>query len=348
MNLNMNLWTIFFTGLFTGGLTCLAVQGGLLATTLAQRQEAKLQSEVKKKGNAVPILVFLAAKLTAYTLLGALLGWFGSLFQFSLTVKVIMQFAVGIFMLGTALNFLEIHPIFRYFVIAPPKFLTRMIRREAKSADMFAPALLGAFTIFIPCGTTQAMMALSIASGNPILGATILFVFILGTSPLFFILGYFASRLGDMFQKTFMKVAAAVIMVLAIFTLNGAVSLTGSSYTLENIWGDVSCTVLDICSNSKVLSAATEPLTEATIYIDDSGYTPANLSLKAGSPVTLHLVNRGGRGCTQAFTIPGLGIQKIVRLGTTETIKFTAPKDLATLPFMCSMGMFRGEFAIKA
>lgn len=32
----IDLWVIFLTGLTTGGLTCLAIQGGLLATTLAQ------------------------------------------------------------------------------------------------------------------------------------------------------------------------------------------------------------------------------------------------------------------------------------------------------------------------
>ena len=33
----MNLWVIFITGLTVGGLTCLAVQGGLLASVIAAR-----------------------------------------------------------------------------------------------------------------------------------------------------------------------------------------------------------------------------------------------------------------------------------------------------------------------
>ncbi len=35
---NTNLLAIFLTGLITGGLTCMAVQGGLLAATIAQRE----------------------------------------------------------------------------------------------------------------------------------------------------------------------------------------------------------------------------------------------------------------------------------------------------------------------
>src|SRR5579883_1814316 len=166
----MNLWAIFLTGLITGGLTCMAVQGGLLAATLAQSEEERLE-EKAKGGNAFPILAFLGSKLAAYTILGMLLGWLGSFFQLSIQLKVIMQIAVAIFMLGTAANILELHPIFRYFIIQPPKFLTRLVRKQSKSKNLFAPAILGAFTIFIPCGTTQAMMALAVATGNPLLGA---------------------------------------------------------------------------------------------------------------------------------------------------------------------------------
>ena len=230
----MNLWVIFTTGLFAGALTCLAVQGGLLATTIAQREEEKLKDKTNKSGNALPILSFVIAKLGAYTVLGLLLGWFGSLFQLSLTANVILQLAVGIFMIGTALNLLNVHPIFRYFIIQPPRFLTRMVRNQSKSSDVFGPAVLGAFTVFIPCGVTQGMMALAIASGNPLSGAAILFAFILGTSPLFFILGYLATRLGDAMQKRFMKVAAATRILLAMFNLNNEFALSGINLTLEN------------------------------------------------------------------------------------------------------------------
>ena len=341
----MNLVTIFITGLFTGGLTCLAVQGGLLAATLAQREEDR---------HTLPIVSFLVAKLFAYTLLGFLLGWFGSLFEFSLPIKTAIQFLVALFMIGTALNLLEVHPIFRYFVIQPPKFLTRLVRNQMsrpkadqplaeKSKSLFAPILLGAFTVFIPCGTTQAMMALAVASGNPVLGATILFVFVLGTSPLFFTLGYFATKLGSVLHRQTIRFAAATIILLAIYNLEGTLALTGSPYTLANLWKDISCTALTFCTQKVVAGISTH---EATITIGQSGYTPNEFVFGAGQPVTLRLVNTGGGGCTQAFTIPKLGIQKVVRPGTSTTIQFTTPNKPQDLAFMCSMGMFRGVFHI--
>ena len=343
---NITLAAIFFTGLFTGGLTCLAVQGGLLATTIAQREEEKLKDKVKDGENALPILSFVTAKLVAYTLLGLLLGWFGSLFTLSLAVKIFMQFAVGLFMIGTALAILDVHPFFRYFIIQPPRFLTKYIRNKSKGKSIFAPAILGAFTVFIPCGTTQAMMALAIAAANPLAGMAIMFAFILGTSPVFFILGYFAARLGDIWHKKFMKLAAYAIILLALFNINNTIALTGSQYTFGGVIHNSFC-IIAYCEGSDQGTASTADLSEATITIGSNAYTPDAISVKAGSPVTLHLVNSGGRNCIQAFTIPKLGIQKIVPLGTSDTIQFTAPSELGQLAFMCSMGMYRGVINVN-
>lgn len=343
----MNLVTIFLTGLFAGALTCLAVQGGLLASTIAQREEERLKEKTKKSGNALPIISFLVAKLIAYTILGFFLGWLGSFFKLSVTTSVILQIAVGIFMVGTALAILDVHPFFRYFVIQPPRFLTRMVRKESKSKSIFAPALLGAFTVFIPCGTTQAMMALAVGSGNPFMGAVILFTFVLGTSPLFFILGYFASKLGDMFQQQFMKLAAYAIILLAVFNINNAVALTGSNLTLENIGSAFWCT-FSLCEKDFEPGAvqAAQTTDNPTITFTERGYEPSNIVVKAGSKVTLNLVNTNGSGCIQAFTLPEFNQQKVVPIGGSDTITFTAPDKPTELAFMCSMGMIRGSITV--
>lgn len=339
--MSINFWTIFLTGLFTGGLTCLAVQGGLLAATIAQQEEEKLKEKTKQTGNAMPISAFLAAKLIVYTGLGLILGWFGSLFQLSLTLQVTMQFAVAVFMVGTALNILNVHPLFRYFVIQPPKFLTRLVRKQAKNKNLFAPILLGAFTVFIPCGTTQAMMALAIGSGSPVLGAAILFAFILGTSPLFFILGFFAMKLGDSLHEKFMKLAAYSLILLALFNINGAIALSGSSYTFENIGGGIWC-YLTSCQEKTSGSA----VSEAVIEFNPGYYSPDLITVKANSEVKLNLVNKDGSSCMQSFVIPSLGIMRTVQYGTSDIIKFTAPDKAGQLTFMCGMGMYRGVIKV--
>lgn len=331
---SINLWAIFLTGLLTGGLTCLAVQGGLLAATIAQREEEKLKEKTKQSGNALPIFAFLVAKLIAYTALGFLLGWFGSFFQLSLTAQILMQVAVAVFMIGTALNILNVHPIFRYFIIQPPKFLTRMVRNQSKSKSLFAPALLGAFTVFIPCGTTQAMMALAIGSANPFLGAAVLFAFVLGTSPLFFILGYFATKLGDSLHQKFMKIAATALIILALFNLNNVLALTGSSWT----FGDVFKQSTKIENNTSDMT----PQQNVVIDIKEAGYSPNIVTVKAGTNVSFQIKNDGVYTCASAFTIPAFNYQKVVQAGKTETVALKMPDKPTQIPFMCSMGMYRG------
>ncbi len=323
---NTNLFVIFFTGLITGGLTCLAVQGGLLASTISGREQERLKEGVKH-GNARPILYFIAAKLIAYTFLGFMLGWLGSFFELSVRAQSWLQFAVAAFMIGTALNLLQVHPFFRYFVIQPPKFLTRLVRNQSKSKDAFAPALLGAFTVFIPCGTTQAMMALAVSTGKPVYGAAILFAFILGTAPLFFLLGYFATKLGDAYQKKFFRVAALAIIILAIYNAKGALVLRGVDFGSIQKY-----------QSSELISISDKP--EITIL--PSGYSPKAISVKAGSQVKLILKNNDAYTCAQAFTIPTLGIQRIVAPGQLAVIEFTAPSKPGKITFACSMGMYRG------
>jgi sulfite exporter TauE/SafE len=201
----------FVTGLTTGGLSCLAVQGGLLASSLAHqieqdylqqaaqakpRKKSKSQAPVRSN-SALPIGLFLLAKLVAYTLLGALLGWLGSYLTLSPMTRAMLMIAIGIFMVGNALRMFNVHPIFRYFSIEPPKFITRYIRRTAKGTDTATPLLLGALTVFIPCGVTQAMMAAALGTGSAGMGAALLFAFTLGTSPVFFVVAYLTTELGS-------------------------------------------------------------------------------------------------------------------------------------------------------
>ncbi len=329
---SVSLFAIFLTGLLTGGLTCMAVQGGLLAATLVQRAESAVKSKSKNKDNVLPILSFLGSKIVSYSLLGLLLGWMGSFLTMSLTVQAILQIIVAVFLLGTAANMLNLHPVFRYFVIQPPRFITRFVRKQSKKDDLFAPIILGGFTIFIPCGTTQAMMALAIASGNPLIGAAILASFTIGTSPVFFLLGYFTTKLSQSLHSKFIKFAAVAIAFLAIFNLNNAFALAGVNINpFNNISGE---------------GSQNQVRDRINISIKDTGYTPNSFSAKRGSTITLDIFNDGAYGCAAAFAIPYYNYQKFIRVGDKDSITITLPNENTQIPFMCTMGMYRGVIQV--
>lgn len=342
----MNYWLPLITGLTVGGFSCAAVQGGLLASVISVTGDKRQVTKYWITG------AFLISKLVVYTMLGVLLGAFGQTLALSSRVQVSMQLVAGLYMLAVAGNLLKLHPIFRYAIIQPPRFLTRLVRKESKSADFFAPVFLGAMTVFIPCGTTLAMEAVAISTGNPFYGALTMALFIIGTSPTFLGIGVLAAA-GQSFQKYFSRVAAAVLIYLGLSSVNGSLILSGSPITFNKI-GNVFAGLGRVIANPAgdyVAGAQTQGVQvingvqNASIDVLANGYAPDFLEVKAGIPVKLNLTPKGGLGCTSVFVIPQLKISKQLSLGTTTSVEFTPDKP-GTLTWACGMGMYTGTLKV--
>ena len=345
----------FITGITTGGLSCLAVQGGLLASSLAHQieQDYVEQSAHHKRGkvsvrsnSAFPILLFLISKLVAYTLLGALLGWLGSYLTLSPMTRAMLMMAIGIFMIGNALRMFNVHPIFRYFSIEPPKFITRYIRRTAKGTDTFTPLFLGALTVFIPCGITQAMMATALGTGSAAMGAALMFAFVLGTSPVFFIIAYLTTELGARLEKFFMRFVAVVVLILGFTTLNSGLNVLGSPLSFQNLTRNL------IPSESVSDPVAESPQTSATageifLNVNNDGYFPRSLSAPADTAVTLNLVTNQTYSCARDFVIPSLDVYELLPDTGTMQVSIPAQPKGTTMFFTCSMGMYTGQIVFQ-
>jgi sulfite exporter TauE/SafE len=325
----MDLITIFFIGLTAGGLGCVALQGGLLATAITSRKEV----DQKDQNDILPTAAFLIAKLGTYALFGFILGLLGQTLFISDSLRIILQILAGIYMIIVALSLLDVHPIFRYFIIQPPRFLTKLVKNQSQSADIFAPSILGAMTIFIPCGTTLAMEALAISSGSPIKGALILASFVLGTFPIFIGLGYITAKLSDSFRLTFFKIAALIIIAVGIVTIYNSWSAAGLPTVA---WGK---------NEDNQQQTGTVTKQDYEIKILSSGYSPNSIKVKKGLPVRLTLISDKVYTCSLAFRIPSLGISKNLKPTDTQVIEFT-PTEAGQIPFSCSMGMYRGVIEV--
>lgn len=322
-----NIWIPFITGLTTGGLSCSAVQGGLLTSALATEGTGDVKFQKEKS-----IILFLLAKLFAYTILGLTLGALGSAIAISVKFQGWLQILVGLFMIATAARLLDIHPIFRYFVITPPKFVLRYMRKISVSDSTLVPVFLGFLTVLIPCGVTQAMMLLAIASGSAFLGAGIMFFFVLGTSPVFFLIGLAATTL--LKNKAFSAVAALFIFIVGVLSINSGQVLRGSVHTLKNYW------IVLTDSQERAVTG-----NNVKITVTNTGYKADVNTLKVGVPVKLTLTTNGVRSCARAFTIPALNISKILPETGTITLEFT-PTKTGLLTYTCSMGMYSGSFNV--
>ncbi len=330
----MNTLTAFLTGLGTGGLTCLAVQGGLLIGLLAKQQT---DGETKTTGwqrLVLPVSGFLVAKILVYTLFGFLLGAIGAKFQLSVTARAWLQGLAAVFMIITGIRLIWPHWL-PWLAITPPASVRRFVRRSSKSELLIAPMMLGALTILIPCGTTLAIEAAALATGSAVQAGSILLAFTLGTVPLFFIIGVLAKGT-TLLQSRLKYVTAMLVVATGIYSFNAVLNLIDSPYS----WRSEMAALRSALSSSSADSTAVAE-TNPTIQVLPTGYIPDSITVPAGQPVTIKLDVPGKLSCTSIFRIPKLGIQRTLQPTSTSNLTVTFPST-GTYTYTCGMGMFTG------
>jgi sulfite exporter TauE/SafE/copper chaperone CopZ len=326
---------ILIIGLVAGMSSCLAVTGGLLLALAAKHNEIhqKKSSWHKLK----PLLHFNIGRLVSYFVLGGLIGILGQSIILSPKISGYMSIAVAFIMLWLALTILQIIPK-GSFPIRPPKKLSRWIHDLSESEHPAAAFTLGGMTFFLPCGFTQSLQLVALASGSFLTGALTMFLFAFGTLPSLLGLSAIASAATGTFSRLFLRFSGALVLILALFNLQNGFVLTGIA--LPNVFAQ---------SNSQARNAAALPKVEngmqtVTMKVTSSGYEPQNLTIKSGVPVRWTIDGAGVQGCTRQLVIPSLGISKQLTRGQ-NIIEFTAP-NRGQLAFSCSMGMVHGSFTV--
>lgn len=334
----MNLWLIFLTGLTTGGITCAALQGGILTAIVVSLKKSSAKSSLGLD-DWLPVASFLVTKLLSHLVLGALLGWVGSRAELSLTMRLIFQGIAALFMLAAAANLLSLHPIFRYLVIQPPMWAYRLAKNSSNLQSVFAPAVFGFLTVLIPCGVTQAMEVVAASSGSALTGSLILGAFVLGTFPTFTLIGLFGSRATGLWRTQFLRLAAALLVFMSLYSVNGILTALDSPYSVQKISAVLRSPV------GTSLPPVLGGVQKVTLAIENSGYSPSRFAVKNGVPVELTL--RAGKvySCALSFTFPAFRINKFINPESLATITFT-PTKKGLYTYTCSMGMYSGTMEV--
>jgi sulfite exporter TauE/SafE len=355
----MNLFTVFLTGLTSGSISCLTVQGGLLASAIANQKGEELGKNLQVtsrniRGEAVtikaqsfdqldwlPVTMFLIGKLISHTLFGFFLGFIGSKLELSLPVRLFFQGFAAFFMFATAMNLLEAHPLFRYVVIQPPKAFTRIIRNSTKSKAVFTPFVIGLLTLLIPCGVTQSMEIVAVTSGNALTGAAILFFFVLGTSPLFGLVGVGMAKLSEFWKDSFLKAAAYLLIFLSLSSVNGMLLVLNSPVHFESIKNAILNPGGTSYNQNTFQPEIKNGRQEVEIQISSRGYYPNYFQVKMGIPVELTLRTENVFSCASDFIFPEFNLQARLGPNDKKVLSFT-PTKKGSFRYSCSMGMYTG------
>ena len=328
----LSLGGILVIGLVAGASSCLAVTGGLLLSLAAKHNEIHQTETAWQKFK--PLFHFNVGRLLSYAVLGGLVGLLGQSITLSPKMTGYMSIMVALIMLYLALSILHIIPK-GSFGIRPPKKLSHWIHDLSESDHPAAPFALGAFTFFLPCGFTQSLQLVALASGSFLTGALTMFVFAVGTLPSLIGLSTIASTARGAASRMFLRFSGSLVLLLALFNINSGLALTGINVD-SLLRGPPSA----VGSAPRVNGG----VQEVAMRVGPGYYEPSNLTIKAGIPVRWIVDGAGAQGCTSQLVIPSLNIVKTLTQGQ-NIIEFTAPNP-GQLAFSCSMGMVRGSFTV--
>jgi plastocyanin domain-containing protein len=83
----------------------------------------------------------------------------------------------------------------------------------------------------------------------------------------------------------------------------------------------------------------------ATVEINDKGFNPSSLKLKAGVPAKVTFVRKTDEGCAKEVVIKEYGINRQLPLNEPVTVEFTPRKG--EFAFACGMDMLKGKLIVE-
>lgn len=322
------LGVVFLVGLVAGVSTCMALIGGLVLSLSARHSELHPEATMMQKFR--PHLYFNLGRIGGYALLGGIIGFLGSAFQFSANLLGIITLLVSFVMILMGLKLLGIFPKLQDKNFTLPKSVAKFfgVKTEVREYSHKVAILSGTATFFLPCGFTQAMQLYAVSSGSFGQGAMIMGLFALGTSFGLLTIGGLSSLFKGRKAKIFFATAGVAVILFGLFNISNGWRLVGVSGTDD--------------SATKITNSDQEQV----VYMDQNvdGYSPNVLTVKKGIPVKWVITSKSTFSCASYIVMRKFKIGKPLNKG--ENVFYFTPTETGEIPFSCSMGMYTGKFIV--
>jgi sulfite exporter TauE/SafE/plastocyanin domain-containing protein/copper chaperone CopZ len=329
---NASYAVLFVVGVITS-IHCVGMCGGIM---LSQ----SLGKESKNKFEAIkPALLYNAGRVTAYTILGGVIGAIGSVFALSLTAKAGLQLFAGVFMIMMGFNMAGFKA-FRKIQIKLPNAACRAMGKTR------APFFVGLLNGLMPCGPLQTMQIFALGTGSAAAGALSMFMFSIGTVPLMLTFGALSGLLSKGYTKKILKFSGVLIIMLGLIMSNRGLALAGMNLSPMAIMSSVGA-FGDASASSDPSNAIKATIQDGVQVLNMTanvyGYTPKTLYVQKGMPLKWVIDGEEITGCNNTIVVPDMNIQQKLQSGN-NLIEFTPGNE--DLNFSCWMGMKRGVIKV--
>jgi len=338
---NLGYGLIFVIGLLSS-FHCVGMCGGLVVT-----YTASCNADGRQKGSLLPHLQYNLGRLVSYTLVGAVLGGFGSFFGVSAAFSGALTVVIGVLMIVMGLSFVTEWKWLRGYELGPLSRVARFLYGQEGQSTSRGPLLIGLLNGFMPCGPLQAMQLYALASGSVVRGALSLGVYALGTVPLLFGFGSVVSLLSQERVKLALRVSGVVVVILGVLMLNRGLANFGlgvGSVTASRPGGTATTPTAVVETRETEVPAAATSQT-VTMYVTLNGYEPNTLQVKKGIPVRWVIDVKQMTRCTDEIILPEYNIRKKLRPGE-NVVEFTPTRE-GVIRFSCWMQMVWGKFVVS-
>lgn len=323
---NTGLAVVLLVGLVAGFSTCMALVGGLvLALSAGHNQKHPEATRVER---FFPHLFFNLGRIIGFTILGGIIGALGSALTPSSWLFGLLTVAIGFVMIILGLKLTEIFPTLKNWSLTLPKSIAHIFGIKKENGYTPTQAIIsGAATFFLPCGFTQAMQLYAVGTGSFFQGAAVMFFFALGTAPGLLGIGGLSSWFKGKQARLFFAVAGIVVIAMGIFNISNGGKLIN--------FGD---------NNNIVGETKTNGIQEVYMTQNSAGYSPNVFTVQKGKTVKWIINSTAPFSCASYISMPKFNISQPLKKG--ENIITFTPTETGTIPFSCSMGMYRGKFIV--
>lgn len=196
---------------------CIGMCGGFVVAY----SSAKIDSKSSNFHQFFSHLSYSFGRVVAYTLLGALFGFLGSVISFSKVSTGYFYFVVGLIMILMGLSLMGKIKFLTSLeaTLATNPLIRPLFSKLIHSKSFFSFFGLGVLNGFLPCGLVYFFAIAAAATSSIFWGAVTMFIFGLSTIPSLLGFGYIIGFLkSGNFRETMIKIASIVIILYGLYT----------------------------------------------------------------------------------------------------------------------------------